>query len=217
MSRFIISPHAQGTDGWHMDRLGKLTGSVVHHMYAEGKGKTRATLRGALVLERITGQSQQLQFETDDMAWGNEQEPFSRMVTEQALGIDIAQVGFTYLPKIAAGCSVDGMLEEGGQLGIWESKSPKSKTHYAWLLAGVLPEEHRPQVIHNMWVTGAQFAYFTSYDPRLPGSLSTFIVRVERDEGEIRAHEAAVLQFLLETEREEKKVRLMVDSPIVFH
>lgn len=217
MSRFIISPHAQRTPGWRQDRLGKLTGSTVAAIFAGGEGKTRAALRAALVLERITGESQTLDFETEDMAWGNEQEPFSRMATEAATGLDIAQCGFIYLPRIKAGCSVDGLIEDDGKLGIWESKSPKTKTHYAYLLAGIIPPIYRPQVIHNMWVTGAQFALFTSYDPRLPGSLSTLIVRIERNPAEIDAHERAVLQFLAEVDSEEKLMRLKADSPIVLH
>jgi predicted phage-related endonuclease len=194
-----------------------LTGSTVAAIYAKGEGTTRAALRGELVLERMTGEPQAQPFESEDMAWGNEQEPFSRMATEAATGLDIAQCGFLYLPRIKAGCSVDGLIEEGGVLGIWESKSPKTKTHYAYLLAGVIPPAYRPQVIHNMWVTGAQFAIFTSYDPRLPGNLGTLIVRIERDQAEIDAHERAVLQFLAEVDREEKLMRLKADSPIVIH
>ena len=200
MSRFTISPHAQGTPEWRRDRLGRLTGSTVAAIYAKGEGKTRATLRAELVMERILGEPQAQAFESEDMAWGHQQEPFSRMATELVTGLDIAQAGFIYLPRIATGCSVDGLIEDGGELGIWESKSPKSKTHYAYLLAGVIPTVYRPQVIHNMWVTGAQFAIFTSYDPRMTGNLKTLLVRIERDQAEIDAHERAVLQFLAEVD-----------------
>jgi predicted phage-related endonuclease len=217
ISLYQISPHAQGTPGWHHDRLGKLTGSVAAGIYAKGDGKTRAALRAALVLERMTGESQSLAFETEDMAWGREQEPYSRMATEKATGLDISQVGFIFRNRLATGCSVDGLIEEDGTLVIWESKSPKSKTHFGYIRDGVLPEEHRAQVIHNMWVTGAAAAYFTSYDPRMPGNLKLFIVRIERVEAEILAHEAAVLQFLLEVDREEKLMRLKADAPIVIH
>ena len=58
MSRYLVSPHAQGTHGWRMDRLGKVTGSAVAAVFAtvkSGEAATRANLRMALVLERITG------------------------------------------------------------------------------------------------------------------------------------------------------------------
>lgn len=109
------------------------------------------------------------------------------------------------------------MIYAAGALGIWESKSPKTQTHYAYILGGVLPSEYRPQVIHNMWVTGAQFAIFNSFDPRMPGNLKLFLVRVERNQAEIDAHERAVLQFLAEVDQEEKQMRLMVDEPVIIH
>lgn len=213
----MVYPHPQRTPGWHQDRLGRLTGSTVAAIFAKGEGRTRASLRGELVLERITGEPQAQPFENEDMAWGNEQEPHARMATERATGLDIAQSGFIYLPRIKAGCSVDGLIEDRGRLGIWEGKSPKKKTHYAYLRAAVIPTIYRPQVIHNMWVTGAQFAIFTSFDPRMTGSLSTLIVRIERNQAEIDARERAVLQFLAETDQEEKVMRLTAESPIVIH
>ena len=217
MSLYLISPHAQRTPGWHQDRLGKLTGSTVAAIFAKGEGRSRATLRAELVLERLTGQPVKQPFESEDMAWGNEQEPFSRMAFEMESGLDVAQAGFIYRPNLAAGCSVDGLIVDRGKLGIWESKSPKSKTHYSYLLAGIIPPPYRPQVIHNMWVTGADFAYFTSFDPRMPGSLKLLIVRIERNQAEIDAHEREVLQFLAEVDAETKRMRLMADSPVVIH
>jgi predicted phage-related endonuclease len=215
MTRFVVSPHAQRTPGWYADRLGRLTGSVVADIYAKGDGKTRAALKAKLVLERILGEPQESNFETEEMKWGNEQEPYSRMAFERETGLDVMQSGFLYLPRVAAGCSTDGLIEDYGRLVVWESKSPKTKTHYAYILGGILPVEYRPQIIHNMWVTGAQFAYFTSFDPRMPGNLKLFIVKVERDQAEIDAHERAVLQFLAEVDAEEKRIRLMASSPVI--
>lgn len=212
MSRFLVSPHEQRTPGWHMDRLGKLTGSKVAALYAKGAGKTRATLRRTLVSERLTGEPTKQSFTSDDMEWGNEQEAYSRMAFERETGLDVAQTGFLYLPKLATGCSVDGLVEEDGRLGIWESKSPKPHTHCAYILDGTLPEEYRPQVIHNIWITGAAFAWFSSYDPRWPGKLKTFHLRIEPSADEIQAHERMVLQFLMEADAEEKHMRLLIDD-----
>lgn len=215
MSRYIVSPHAQRTPGWHQDRLGKLTGSQVGAIFGKD-GRARATLRRKLVLERMLGKPlEDDPYESPAMAWGNEQESSSRMAAEGAIELDIEQAGFVYLSRIAAGCSTDGMIYAAGALGIWESKSPKTQTHYTYILGGVLPHEYRPQVTHNMWVTGAQFAIFTSYDPRMPGNLKLFLVRVERNQAEIDAHERAVLQFLAEVDQEEKRMRLMADEPVI--
>jgi hypothetical protein len=61
-----------------------------------------------------------------------------------------------------------------------------------------------PQVEHNLWITGATFCDFVSFDPRMPEPLQLFITRYERDEARIKAHEAAVMQFLMEVKRDEK-------------
>lgn len=215
MSRYIVSPHAQGTDEWRMDRLGKVTGSVVRAVFAtvkSGEAATRANLRIALVLERITQAPTPPTFnETADIAWGKEQEPFSRMAYELERDLTIEEMGFAYLPDIPAGCSVDGLIRDGGRLGFWESKSPKSKNHYEYLRGGVLPAEHRAQVLHNFWILGADFCDFQSFDPRMPEKLRSFIVRIERADVAplIEAHERGVLQFLMEVDAEEKQMRLL--------
>lgn len=216
MNRYIVSPHAQGTDGWFQDRLGKVTGSTVAAVFAKARGKadeakTRQDLLIRLTLERITGVvTPPSTKETRAIAWGKEQEPHSRMAYEMARGIDIHESGFVYLPNMAAGCSVDGFLVDAGKKGIWESKSPDTRTHYTYLKAGVVPAEYRPQVVHNLWVTGAEFCDFQSFDPRMPVPLQKFIVRLERDEAEIKAHATAVRQFLLELDAEEHEMRVLM-------
>jgi hypothetical protein len=213
MSRFIVSPHAQGTDGWRMDRLGKVTGSECAAVFAtvkSGEAATRANLRMSKVLERITGVPTPQGFhETEDIAWGNAQEPHSRMAYELARDLVIEEQGFAYLPDVMAGCSVDGVIRDGARTGFWESKSPKSKNHYAYLRGGVVPAEYMPQVVHTFWITGYDFCDFQSFDPRMPPKLRTFITRVERAElaDRIEAHERGVLQFLMEVDAEEKQLR----------
>lgn len=212
MSRFITCSHEQGTEGWHQDRLGKVTGSNVSAVFAaikSGEAATRANYRMDLVLERITDKPAEPDFiKTKDMEWGNQQEPHARMACEMNRDIVIGESGFVYLPNIAAGSSVDGWID-GGR-GIAEIKCPKSKNHYAWLVAGVVPAEHLPQITHNLWVTGAEYCLFMSFDPRMPDGLQEFYVTVPRDEVAIKKHEAGVLQFLAEVDRDEKQMRALV-------
>lgn len=217
MSRYITCAAPQGTPQWFIDRLGKVTGSKADCVTAKSRdgkseGVTRANYRMDLVLERLTEKPAAPTFvENEAILWGKEQEPFSRMAFELQTGLTIAESGFVYLPAIAAGTSVDGFLIEDGRFGFWESKSPKSKNHYAYLRGGVVPTEYVPQVIHTFWVTGAEFCYFQSFDPRMPAKLQTFLKRVERAEVEkqIEAHERAVLQFLMEVDAEEHQMRLL--------
>lgn len=208
--RYIISPHAQGTDGWRQDRLGRVTGSNCAAIFAKGRGSNeslqRITLRRTLLAERLTGLDDDWG-SSASTEWGVEQEPHSRMAYELRTGLDIQQIGFIYLPDLMAGCSVDGLINEDGRIGVWESKSPKSKTHLEYLLAGEVPDDYLRQVIHNVWITGAEFADFQSYDPRMPEDLRLFIVRVWRKDLDIEGHERGVLQFLAELDAEEKKMR----------
>lgn len=211
MSRYLTSPHAQGTPEWHADRLGMVTGSAVKAVFATiktGEAAARADLRMDLCLERITKTVPDVGYKSPEMIWGTEQEPHARMAYEMTTGRDVDESGFVYLADgTKAGCSVDGFVVDDGRKGLAEFKCPKSKTHWGYILAGKAPADYMPQMVHNMWITGAQFCDFMSFDPRMPEKLREFHFRVERDESAIRDHEAGVLKFLAEIDAEEKKMR----------
>ncbi len=210
MSRYVISTHAQGTPEWLADRLGKVTGSPVAALYKKarkGESAARATYRTNLVLERLHVEGEAA-FQSKAMKWGSKTEGRARLTFEADTGLPVREAGFCALVGIPAGASVDGFIdEEPDRLGILEIKCPTSKVHLAYLRAGVLPPEHAPQVLHNLWVTGAQFARFMSYDPRMPEGLRTFYVHIERDEAAIAAHEALVLPFIAEVDSLESQLR----------
>jgi len=211
MSRYLVCTAPQGSQEWKNDRLGKVTGSNVAAVFSKiksGEAAARVDYRMKLVLERLTGAVEDM-YVNPDMAWGAATEPQARMAFEAESGLIVNEAGFCYLPNMAAGCSVDGFIEaEDGRVGVFETKSPKSKTHLEYLQAGVIPSIYRPQVIHNMWITGTTFAVFQSFDPRFPPSLRRFQVRIERDEAEITNHAAAVKVFLDEVDALESQLRL---------
>jgi len=173
-TRFIVSEHPQGCAEWLQIRAGKATGSRAADILAKlktgGEAASRANYRTQLVTERLTGSPAENGFMNDAMKWGTEQEPFARIAYEAQTGELVQESGFTYLPDLAAGCSVDGFID-GDRLGIVEYKCPISTTHIEYLLGGKLPPKYEPQVTHNMWVTGAQFCDFASFDPRMPPHL----------------------------------------------
>lgn len=214
MSRFIVSPHAQQSEGWFADRAGRATGSKADCIRAKGKGKaeaaTRADYRHDLTLERLTGRPVPSYLRSADLDWGNATEPFARMAMEAETGLLIEEAGFCYLPNIMAGCSVDGFVTDGGRKGFVEAKCPKSKTHLIYLDKGEVPSEYRFQVIHNFWITDSDFCDFCSYDPRYPDGLKLMITRVERDQAAIDEHEASVMQFLAEVDQLEARLRLRI-------
>jgi hypothetical protein len=210
MSRYITCEHEQGTEGWHQDRLGKVTGSPVAAVFStvkSGEAAGRANLRTDLALERLMHTPMARYSGNDDMAWGHEQEPHARMRYERTFYRDVTEAGFLYLPNLMTGCSLDGHVTDGGRQGILEIKCPKSKNHYTYLLAKKVPSEYLRQITHNLWITGAAFCDFMSFDPRMPEELREFHIRVERDESLIRTHEAGVRQFLMELDAEEAQMR----------
>jgi hypothetical protein len=80
------------------------------------------------------------------------------------------------------------------------SQAPKSSTHVGYLLAGRLPPAYEPQILHNMWITGAQFADFVSFDPRLPEHLQLFRIRIERNDAAVNDYVAECMSFLSDVE-----------------
>lgn len=205
----IICAAAQGTQEWLSDRAGRATGSRAKDILAKiksGEAAARRNYRTQLVTERLTGTPVETGYVNDAMRWGTEQEPFARMAYESKTGNLVTEMGFIYLPSMMAGCSLDGLIEEGGKTGIFEAKCPSSATHVEYLTSGKLPPEHKPQVLHNVYVTGADFADFASYDPRMPGKLQLFIVRWERNEDEITEYEAELKAFLAEVDSVHKRL-----------
>lgn len=208
---YILSPHPQGTPEWLQDRAGVLTGSNVAAVYATIKSGVAAAYRDekmALAIERVTGTARQSGFVSADMKWGTEQEPFARMVLEGELGIQIIEQGFCYLPDLKVGGSVDGLIDPGtDNVGLLEAKCPKSTTHWEYWQAGVVPAAYIPQITHNVWVTGAAYAIFCSYDPRMPENVQLFYKRVNRADLPIEEHERKVKAFLKEVDALENEIR----------
>lgn len=217
MSRFTISHHAQGSPEWFKERMGLVTGSEVSALYAKAKSdrgdsKTRAGYMRRLVLERLGVPSKDNLYRSPSMAWGNATEPRARLAFEARTGYVVREAGFCKLNRLAAGCSVDAFIHgdeiSARRLGVLELKCPDSKTHLLYLEDRTVPTIYVPQITHELWVTGAQFAKFVSFDPRFPPDMRLLIVHVERDDAAIREHETLVRQFLMETDAHEKQMRL---------
>ncbi len=205
MKRFQISDADQRTPEWFAARAGRATGSKAKDILAKiksGEAAARRDYRTQLVVERLTGQPVINDFTNADMQRGIDLEPAARLEYEAHTGLIARETGFLAMTLHQAGCSLDGDINDFE--GILELKVPKSATHVRYLQERRLPPEHVPQVVHNMWVTGAKWCDFCSYDDRLPPGLQFFYVRVEAFElgKEMAAYEAELLQFLREVDAE---------------
>jgi hypothetical protein len=209
---FTIIEAEQRSTAWFAARAGRLTGSVAKDVLAKGKGKdeavTRRDLRLRLVCERLTGQPQEDGFTNAAMQRGTDLEPIARGAYEAATGLMVRETGFLAHAEIMAGCSLDGDVDNF--TGIVELKCPKSATHLRYLRNGTLPSEHLAQILHNLWISGAQWADFASFDDRFPPPLQFFCVRVHRDDFKghlnLASYEIEARAFLTEVEREYKDV-----------
>lgn len=172
-----------------------------------GEAAARRDYRLQLVCERLTGQLQEDVFVNAAMQRGIDCEPLAFAAYEARAGQMVQRTGFLASDEFMAGCSLDGHI--GQYEGLIELKCPKSATHLRYLRAGELPAEHRPQVLHNLWITGAAWCDFVSFDDRFPEPLSLFVVRVPRVEIEILAYEKTALAFLAEVAADVEAVAVM--------
>ena len=199
----LVLDMPQRTPEWFAARLGVLTGTAAKDMLAtikSGEAAARRDLRTRLVVERLTGQAQEDVFVNADMQRGVELEDEARAAYESATGHLVTSAGFLKHPDLPVGYSPDGLLDDGA--GLLELKVPRSATHLRYLRSGALPAEHAAQVLHGLYVSGAKFCDFCSYDNRYPAPLRLFRVRVERDEKAIADYDKTVRAFLAECDVE---------------
>jgi hypothetical protein len=201
----------QGTPEWLLARCGRVTGSRAKDMMAtikSGEAAPRRDYRLQLVCERLTGQPQDDQFVSADMKRGTELEPAARAAYESATGLMVTQTGFLSHRTMHCGASLDGHV--GNFVGLVELKVPRPATHLKYLRAGILPTEHRWQLVHNLFVTNAEWADFVSYCPAMPEPLQLFTVRLSIDDVDMTAYQLALSLFLSEVEKELDSIVAMV-------
>ncbi len=192
---------------WHALRCGKVTGSCAPAILAvrkRGSGElaVRRDLRQRLVVERLTGLAvDEVPYKGKDLQHGIDAEPDAFAEYEAVTGEIASRVGFVAHDDLEAGCSPDGYI--GNWEGILELKCPASTTHLEYVRAGVIPDEYFGQLLHALWITGAAWADFCSFDPRMQAKhLRLFRRRLERADVDLNAYELAVRLFLDEVEAE---------------
>lgn len=204
----------QRSPEWFKARLGKLTGSKASDMLSTiksgGEAAGRRNLRVQLVLERITGRSSENGWQSDAMRQGTEREVDACAVYEALTGRILLKSGFLVHETLMAGCSLDGHVDDDFT-GIIEVKAPLPATHLDYLKSGTIPGEYQKQILHNLWITGAQWCDWLSYNPDFPEPLQVKLVRVERDKEAIEEYQDKARAFLAEVDREVKAIATMAD------
>ena len=203
----------QRTPEWEKTRTGKVTGSKIADLLAKtksGPAASRKNYLAQLVCERLTGQKAN-GFMSAEMQWGIDHEAEARELYSALTYNDVTEIGFVDHPTIAmAGCSPDGLV---GDDGLIEIKCPNTATHIENLLRRDADPKYNPQMQMQMACTGRKWCDFVSFDPRLPGDLSIFIHRVERDEAFIAEMEKEITTFLEELDATVEALRHYNDAP----
>jgi predicted phage-related endonuclease len=203
MRSFSVIDAAQRSPEWFAARAGRLTGSCAGDMLAtikSGEAAARRDLRTRLVVERLTGQPQEDGYTNAVMQRGIDMEPIAFAAYEAHSANVVRRTGFLKHNALMVGCSLDGDVEDF--TGIVELKCPKSATHLGYLKAGTVPSNHMPQILHNLWVSGAQWCDFVSYDDRFPEHMRLFVCRVPRNDLDILAYSKTAEKFLAEVDAE---------------
>ena len=187
---------------WLAARAGKLTASRMGDALAvlkTGKpAKARADLIRDLLAERMTGYSVP-HFVNPAMQHGLDTEPVAKAVYTFETGNIIKPCGFYDHPAIDNfGATPDGLISFDGLV---EIKCPTTGTFVEWIMAGVVPEEHTPQMLAQLACTGRKWVEFIAYDPRIKDERKRlFVRRFEPDIEQIMAVEDAARAFLAEVD-----------------
>lgn len=192
---------AQDSAAWIKARIGHLTASRMNAVLDFTKkgepGADRKKYLIDLVAERLTDSAVD-HYITSDMQWGLDHEDEAVACYEEVSGNDVSRAGFMLHPRIEfCGASPDRFVNHDGLL---EVKCPRTTTHVAWMLAGVVPEQHRPQMTLQLAVTGRKWCDFISYDPRVPARQRAFIRRFTPTAEEVETVEEKARAFLLEVD-----------------
>lgn len=191
----------QRSPEWFAIRSGKLTGSVAGEMLAtikSGEAAARRDLRARLICERLTGQAQEDTYINAAMQRGIEKEPAALAAYEVLTGDLVMPSGFLQHPTIHAGCSLDGYT--GEYETVVSIKCPKSATHLRYLQSVGMPSDYVPQMLHELWLTGARRYAFLSFDDRFPEHLQSALFVVERDDKAVEDYAAKAVAFLAEVD-----------------
>jgi putative phage-type endonuclease len=195
-----VNDDGQRTAAWFSARTGKLTASRMADAMARLKTGKPAAARikyiQEMVAERLTDAIVP-HYTTADMLWGIEQEPFAIAEYTLRTGREVRPCFFfDHFDIDNFGASPDGLVDDG----LIEVKCPRTATHIAWVADGIVPEEHRPQMLAQMACTGRKWCDFVSFDPRIGGARRLFVVRFAPTAEEISKVEDEARAFLAEAD-----------------
>lgn len=197
----ILTAIKQGTPEWHSARRGLATGSAWGKaMQSDATRKADAFGKGAMdyaleiAAERMGGEDENI--ETHAMVRGSSLEEEAIDTYENAMFNTVQRGSFYVHDTLACGASPDGVIVEGGKVGIVEVKCMKLSKHAACWVDQMPPQEHYAQMQFNMWLIGAEFCDFVSYHPTVKADMRLCVLQVQRDSAYITQIALRAVKFL---------------------
>lgn len=208
MRNFTEIAAAQRSPEWFAARAGRLTGSCASDMLAKiksGEAAGRRNLRLRLVLERLTGKSQESDYVSPAMQAGIDREADAFAAYEALTGQVVWRSGFLAHTSLMAGCSLDGHIGDFAKLMSIKCRQPAA--HYDFLRTGSIPADAMAQIRHELWITGADEHDYFSWNPDFPPELQSKIRTVTRIDADVPGYEREAVKFLAEVDLEFKAMK----------
>ena len=182
----VIDPQAIAEEEWFAKRAGKFTCSRFGDLMVSGRGKDEVFGQTALAYiyqvaaERVGSYS--FPFDTSSVRWGKENERQALIEYCDRTGLELEDVrtgtdAYTELNEYVGG-TPDGICLPG----VVEIKCPYTpQEHMRTIHAGDVPKQYFWQVHGHIFLTGADYCDFVSFDPRIVNEqFRMAIVRVQR-------------------------------------
>lgn len=155
----IYNDIMQGSEAWHLLRLGKMTASNAQAIATKGKGLD--TYCRKIAAEIYTGITPET-YTNANMATGVEEEQYARMAYEMETGQIVTEVGFIEYSEYV-GSSPDGLINHDGGV---EIKRKTFACHNDLILGATDFESSYIWQCHmNMVVSGRDWWDLVSYNP----------------------------------------------------
>lgn len=198
----------QGSDEWHAQRKGRITGSRfkdARDRTAKGLPSAKCKLYAMDVARERCGGKVGDKYQNAAMRFGTEQEPLARQAYERATGALVFEVGFITDDDGYFGLSPDGLVDDDGVLEIKTMVS--SDTLFTAMVEGDIGE-YIDQINGYLWMLDRKWVDLVLWAPDLAElGMAMKIIRIERNEDDIAALEKDLLSFLALVRENESKLR----------
>ncbi len=206
----------QRSQEWYSARIGKFTASGFSNLMAKPRDKYSEWSRSALnYIEKAAAQLYYNDYyvrpDSDSTRWGMRQEPYAIDEFKQQFFYEFMAGGFVTHPEIRdVGATPDLIItDDEGKKAIAQIKCPYNQENHKKYISKIVDtwtlkkskSQYFWQVQGEIWVTGSDYGYFVSFDPRVLGENRLHYARIDRDDEAIEELKNKVIESL--TKRDE--------------